>query len=119
MEKRHFTRVIFSTQATLMQGKNSWATQLIDLSFKGALIEHPLDLEINDGEYQLIFRLSGSDVDISMTVRVIHNEQHHIGLSCEQMDIDSMTHLRRLIELNVGDDSELNRELDALSHPDS
>jgi hypothetical protein len=33
---------------------------------------------------------------------------------CKEIDLDSISHLRRLIELNLGDQEELERELGAL-----
>ncbi len=35
---------------------------------------------------------------------------------CEHIDIDSITHLKRLIELNLGDEALLHRELAHLIH---
>ena len=37
-----------------------------------------------------------------------------IGLQCESIDLDSITHLRRLVELNAGDPALLDRELSSL-----
>jgi hypothetical protein len=39
-----------------------------------------------------------------------------MGLQTEHIDLDSISHLRRLIELNVGDADILNRELGELVH---
>ena len=36
------------------------------------------------------------------------------GLHCLAIDIDSVTHLRRLVELNLGDPALLEREVSAL-----
>jgi hypothetical protein len=49
-----------------------------------------------------------------MDVSVAHVEDQHIGFRCEHIDLDSITHLRRLVELNVGDTDILYRELSAL-----
>ena len=38
----------------------------------------------------------------------------YFGLICRNLDIDSATHLRRLVELNLGDPKLLERELSAL-----
>jgi hypothetical protein len=37
-----------------------------------------------------------------------------VGLHCRHIDIESLAHLRRLIELNLGDPALLERELAAL-----
>jgi len=36
-------------------------------------------------------------------------------LQCNAIDIDSVTHLRRLVELNLGDESQLHKEISQLS----
>ena len=49
-----------------------------------------------------------------MQTRLAHHENEVFGLRCVDIDLDSMTHLRRLIELNSEDDNPLQRELSAL-----
>jgi hypothetical protein len=49
-----------------------------------------------------------------MDVTVAHCESEHVGFHCDHIDIDSITHLRRLVELNLGDPELLERELSAL-----
>jgi hypothetical protein len=46
---------------------------------------------------------------------IAHLEGTQVGLRCDSIDIDSLTHLRRLVELNVGDEAILQRELSALT----
>jgi len=49
-----------------------------------------------------------------MSCEVAHIEGDHIGLLCRSIDLDSITHLRHLIELNLGDAALLEREFKAL-----
>ena len=51
---------------------------------------------------------------ISMWGTVVHIDDQQIGLRCDSIDLDSITHLRRLVELNSGDPAELEREISAL-----
>ena len=37
-----------------------------------------------------------------------------IGFHCQLIDLDSITHLKRLVELNLADEGLLHRELSAL-----
>jgi hypothetical protein len=46
---------------------------------------------------------------------VVHEELEEVGLQCNAIDIDSISHLRRLIELNLGDDGQINKELSQLT----
>jgi hypothetical protein len=51
---------------------------------------------------------------IKMQVRLTHEDNGQLGFVCQHIDLDSISHLRRLIELNLGDEEELHRELAAL-----
>lgn len=118
-ERRHYTRVIFTNNAVLSNGHYSWAVELIDLSLNGALISHPdqvLPSQLNHQDsFNLSFTLAQSDnVNVQMSVKIVHVEPEVLGLRCEKMDIDSATHLRRIVELNMGSEEMLMRELEHL-----
>ena len=50
-----------------------------------------------------------------MSLTFSHEENNTLGFKCQHIDIDSMTHLKRLVELNVGSDDILMRELEFLT----
>jgi hypothetical protein len=115
---RRFTRIIFSTPVKLSGQKGIWKTELVDVSLKGALVKTPGNWHSVVGEqFTLSFVLAGSDIDIHMLVHKAHQIDNCIGFTCDSIDIDSASHLRRLIELNVGNADLLNRDLEHLSHP--
>lgn len=118
IEKRKFTRIVFSRPIVLSDGTHSWQSKLIDLSLKGALIERPDNWQFNDeADYSLSFSLDESDVELSMQVELAHQQSDVLGFNCAQIEIESASHLKRLVELNVGNDELLHRELAELSHP--
>ncbi len=95
----------------------SWSSPLVDISLKGALLERPRDWEGALGEKFLIeLDLDGGEntISIRMEAEVTHLDDQHIGFNCLHIGLESITHLRRLIELNLGDESILDRELAAL-----
>lgn len=116
-EKRHFTRIQFDAIATLITKEGPWDTQVIDISLKGVLIQRPENapLEIED-EVVLKLTLSDNNTQIEVDGKITHLEKGHIGMVCEHMDVDSASHLRRIVELNTGNSELLERELEALSH---
>ncbi len=114
-ERRKFTRIPFHVTAHLVNASGSWHTPLLDLSLKGALIERPRSWSAGTGDHFLIeLDLGDHDTIIRMEAEVAHVEADHVGLHCLHIGLDSITHLRRLIELNLGDEALLDRELTAL-----
>jgi hypothetical protein len=114
-EKRHFTRIHFDAIAHITSAQGNWQAKVIDVSLNGLLIDRPANWTAQPGNhFNVELRLNGSDVVIKMEVKVSHMEHDHVGLTCEHIDIDSITHLRRLVELNLGDEELLNRELSEL-----
>ena len=114
-EHRRFTRIPFNARVTLQQGSMVWHTELIDVSMKGVLTKTPDGWQENaSGTFILDLNLENSSIDIRMEVAVAHEEDGRVGFLCEHIDLDSITHLRRLVELNLGDTELLTRELSAL-----
>lgn len=113
-EQRRFRRIPFDVSITLRKGEQCWQGKLVDISLHGALIRTPDGFEaVADSPYQLEIHLEGGP-DILMDVHVAHQEAGNTGLRCDDIDVDSITHLRRLVELNLGDEELLERELSAL-----
>jgi len=114
-EQRKFSRIPFDVNVTLHLGDAQWETTLSDISLHGALIVTPEHFEPTmDAQYQLEIHLEGGP-DIVMDAHVAHQEGGHTGMRCDDIDVDSITHLRRLVELNLGDTELLERELSALT----
>ncbi|WP_340678547.1 PilZ domain-containing protein [Paraglaciecola sp.] len=117
MERRNFNRVVFSTQAELFANDKVWQTDILDLSLKGALIVTPDDFLLDtNAVYDLKFKLEGLANSIHMQGKMRHANAQFLGFQCDLIDIDSVTELRRLIELNLSDESLLHRDIAALIH---
>ena len=111
-DKRRFSRVPFDTKTLLSSNEQCWNCHLIDISIKGALVEAPKDVEFSVGQSaQLEVNLDNSGIAITMDMSVAHVTNDHLGLKCEKIDAESISHLRRLVELNLGDAELVNREL--------
>lgn len=114
-ERRKFLRVIFDAPATLTTPSgDKLPTTLLDLSLKGVLLKTVEGFTNEEGNYSLQIELD-ENTSISMSLSLSHTEKDSIGLTCEQIDLDSMTHLRRLVELNMGNADLLDRELNELA----
>ncbi|MFZ5594085.1 MAG: PilZ domain-containing protein [Pseudomonadota bacterium] len=113
-ERRHFRRIPFDAEAALSSPNGQWRSTLVDLSLNGALLERPAGWMGTTGESCTLHIHLGGDMLISMNAEVAHIDDTHIGLHCTHIDLDSVAHLRRFVELNLGDPALLERELSAL-----
>ena len=117
-QRRHFSRVLFSSHATLHWDHAASSCEVRDLSLKGALvvIDSAATPPATGHLCRLEIRLGGDpDQRIEMSGKLVHGDNGLLGVHCEKIDIDSITHLRRLVELNLADDTMLHRELSALT----
>lgn len=112
-ERRHFARVVFDAEAQLITTENRYAAQVVDLSLKGALVELPAADGLEVGEPCLL-AVSLGDARIKMSGDVAHVAGNQVGVQCRCIDLESITHLRRLVEMNLGGGKLLERELKAL-----
>ena len=111
-ERRRFSRVPFEAAVNLSNPSGKWGGRLIDISLKGVLISRPQHWTGKSGDEMLLeIHPPGATFGIRMETVVAHAEPDKVGLRCLSIDIDSISHLRRLMELNLGDEEILNREL--------
>ncbi|WP_460140872.1 PilZ domain-containing protein [Pseudomonas sp. S2_E01] len=113
-DRRRFKRIAFDAQTELIQGAFIWPVKLVDLSLKGLLIERPDPWLGNRDEAFCVDIHLSDDVEITMDVQLTHEERGQLGFVCRHISLESIERLRRLIELNLGDPQELERELGAL-----
>lgn len=115
-ERRRYSRIAFHAPATLTFHDKTFAAAVLDLSLKGALVRLPAGAadERTFCKLRVQLKLDDTPDEIIMEARVVHSEGPLAGLLCLTIDLDSITHLRRLVELNLGDPSLLDRELSAL-----
>jgi hypothetical protein len=113
-ERRRFSRVLFDAHVELAQGNLKWRASLLDISLKGLLLQQNLPLDIDIDRPILVKILLADNTSIAMAVTVARQHNNQVGLVCTSIDIDSVCHLRRLIELNLGDASAAERELSEL-----
>ena len=114
--RRQFTRVLFSMKAILAVNEAQFEAKIHDISLNGALLYVDCKDETLTRQLGLLsFQLDHSDAEIVMNIAVVHQDGDEIGVQCNGIDIDSVSLLRRLIELNLGDDEQLHKELSQLT----
>ncbi|WP_028993761.1 PilZ domain-containing protein [Azonexus hydrophilus] len=115
--RRQFTRISFQSPGRLFLADGEHAVEILDISLKGALIRpiQPMFVKVgSNGVLHLTLDNGGTDIRTGVTV--VHHQGDSYGLANHEIDLDSATHLRRLVELNLGDENLLEREISLLSH---
>ncbi|MBA4503351.1 PilZ domain-containing protein [Marinobacterium marinum] len=113
-ERRRFTRIPFDAECELHSTKGTAIVQLIDISLRGTLVESTRPLPIDLGDTATLHLYLANDILIKIPASLKHAEPPLYGFLAAGIEIDSITHLRRLIELNLGDEALLERELEQL-----
>jgi hypothetical protein len=112
---RHFSRVAFDAAVQLQLHDRTISVQLIDIALKGALVKTAtLQALVPMESCRLVLPLTEGGESIVMAGRIIHLEHQNVGIECQDIDVASLTQLRRLIELNTGDGDLMKRELSQL-----
>jgi hypothetical protein len=113
-ECRDFSRIAFRRAADLTVGDQTVACEVVDLSFMGALVcvERAARWHVG-AACAIAVRLDRLGPVIRMAGEIVHRESDTLGGRCDQLDLESVIHLRRLMELNLGDEQLLGRELAA------
>jgi hypothetical protein len=114
-ERRRFSRIAFHRPAEIDAEGERVTCELLDVSLKGALVEVPAKFGGRKGQpCALTIRLDAGDAVVRMDGEIVHHEGPALGLRCTGIDLESIAHLRRIVELNLGDEELLHRELSAL-----
>jgi hypothetical protein len=115
-ERRLFHRILFDATAEIRYLDTIHQVEVLDISLKGALVNFGAEEQSfpEKGQQVSLDIQLDDDTHIAMIGEISHVENGHVGMVSTSIDIDSITHLRRLVELNLGDASELDRELSAL-----
>ncbi len=117
-ERRHFSRIAFAGPAQLVTVEQRLPVQVLDLSLKGALLLLPESSDVEPGALCLLdLPLAPHEGRITMAAQLAHVNGDRAGLLCLGIDLESITHLRRVIELNLGDATLAERDLKALVAP--
>lgn len=110
-DRRHYQRISFIADVGVSHNDRHWVCALEDISLKGLLIVAPPGVEPEDGEsYSIDLRL-GEGASINMIAQISHTKGANWGLHWDNIELDGLTHLRRLLELNMADPDEMHREL--------
>lgn len=118
-ERRRFSRVTFSGDCSLSEeiaGEIEISkTDLVDISLNGALVHRPDSWHDEpDTLVNLNLTLSGSDIILEISGIVCHQEDELLGIKFLTLSLESISHLKRLIQLNLANSELMHREMSQL-----
>ena len=104
MNTRRFRRIPFEAIVTIRTAQDTVSGELLDVALKGALVgtDAPVDLTL-DSVCDLNIAIPDSPIKLDFRAKLVHQEDDHYGFLFTSEDLDTLTHLRKLIELNTGD----------------
>lgn len=110
-EQRNYQRIPFQTEAVISIGETVQQSELVDLALQGALFKSSENLNLSiGGQCQITIDLPSSDLSLEFTGELIHQRGHFYGFLFVSEDAVTMGHLRRLLELNLGNGDEVDKE---------
>ena len=118
-ERRHFSRIRFDRPAQLVMAADAVDVKVVDLSLKGVLVTMPTANQLDHSQSFKLHISLANDVTIDMVLELAHQNGDQAGFHCTHIDLESMGHLRRLVELNLGDAEALRRELAEMAEEDN
>lgn len=119
INRRKFSRIPFEAKAHINAGSGELHLNcnVIDISLNGILIAKPDSWRGKlEEHYQIDLLLENGQLVIKMDTAVAHIDETAVGFICKHIDLESISHLKRLVELNLGDEELLHRELSSLIH---
>lgn len=114
-DRRRFRRMTFIAPVVVTTPAGRWSSRILDISMKGVLLEAPGGWSGAGANAACGIKLPlDPTVSIRLSGYIVHDKDGHLGFEWTNMDADSFAHLRRLLELNLGDTELVNREVSAL-----
>lgn len=109
---RHYVRIPFDADVLLKLHDKAFKVHLVDISLKGALVQCDSNdsFQLND-PCRLKLPMAQDGEGIVMVGHIAHLDGSWVGIACTDIGVTSLTRLRRLIELNSGAPSLMDREL--------
>ena len=111
-EKRNFQRVPFVTRAEINCNSRKYRGRLLNISLQGALVSGKGFIPFAEGDRcQLSIHLLGTEITLQFEADLIHRQDDRFGFRFISEDLETASHLRRLLELNIGSAETIDREV--------
>lgn len=116
MEKRNFSRIPFKIEAHFDYNGKNIRGEVENLSLKGMLLKTDVRPEVDTLLPISIVLTEGKEEDddspaLHIRGRVVRQTPEGIGVFFDEMDLESFSHLSKIIEYNSGDPEKVKNEL--------
>ena len=111
---RRFGRTDFNVKG-FIDDDGECPVSVVNISLKGILVSPDREVKLEkDRTYPLRISLSHSEIDIITEATLMHEKEGQFGFRFDSVEADGMIHLRRLLELNLSSDEQIEKELEFL-----
>lgn len=111
MEKRHFTRVVFQSEAVVKSKDESLKGEIGNLSLNGMFLNAPGALPVSEPvEVEIFLSGSTSKLVLKMEGTVARDTPEGLAIQFKGMSLDSFIHLKNIIAYNRGDEEKVMEE---------
>jgi hypothetical protein len=117
-DRRRYPRFPFHRVASVLCENGEYAGALLDVSLRGALFEAIGHMPALCGSFTLIIPFSRDPEEaIRIVADAAFRRAQRVGVQWDEIDVESTMKLRRLVELNLGTPTLLERPLLSLIWP--
>ncbi|GAB4299202.1 MAG: hypothetical protein Fur0034_10700 [Desulfuromonadia bacterium] len=110
-DKRRFRRIPFSTRCSFSCGTVSCGAEVMDISMNGVLVAISCDAPLPHRSCSVALYLDGLETPLVFDGEVIHQAGKRVGIRFVTTDVESMIHLRAILENNSLDPDRVLEEL--------
>ncbi|MFC3022747.1 PilZ domain-containing protein [Vibrio zhugei] len=116
MAQDEFVRVTYTAPVTLLQGDTlRFHGSIHDISIHDLVItcQPPTALDPNN-IVDVVLILPDTDIEIDLSTKINEMSENSLKLDVDHIDLESLVHYKRLVELNMGDDKKFHEDLEHL-----
>jgi len=114
-ERRNFQRISIDSYAALILGEQEWEAEVLNISLQGAMLKCRADLPLLSSEDSFTVRIEQEGIALEIEALLNLQEGSVVRLKFHNIELESLTYLRQLIESLTGDFEEVRNELGYLS----
>jgi len=112
-DNRYYSRISFVAEAEVFVDAMCHSAKMLDLSLRGILLDIQSAEAVDIGlSYPIKIHLPSSDTILRFDAEVVHKNDTYAGFKFLSLDVESMTHLRKILDFNTGDHAKSSSEME-------